>query len=137
MKRIFSSGGIVVKKEDGEPLVLVTQHSKHKGWDFPKGHIEEGESAEIAALREVEEETGVKAKIVEKAGQTEYFYFEGKERVFKTVVYFLMDFVEQGKATTADEVSAIVWLPDGEVEAKLSFKDTKKLWAEVKGKIRK
>jgi 8-oxo-dGTP diphosphatase len=137
IKRVFSAGGIVIKTEDSKPSVLVTQHSKHKGWDFPKGHIEEGESAEIAALREVVEETGVKAEIVEKVGQTEYFYFENGERIFKTVVYFLMKYTGDGEATTADEVSAMVWLAPDEVEAKLSFKDTKELWGKVKDRVKR
>ncbi len=135
IKRVFSAGGIVVKFKDDKPLILVTQHSGHKGWDFPKGHIESGENSEQSALREVEEETGVKAEIVEKVGQTEYFYFENGERNFKTVVYFLMKFVEQGEATTADEVSATVWLDPDEVEEKLTFKDTKELWKKAKDKI--
>ena len=151
IKRVFSAGGIVlrkgtkVSKGSNGTKVLVTQHSGHHGWDFPKGHVEQGESSEQAALREVEEETGVKAEIVEKVGKTEYFYFQdgpdfakassGKERNFKTVVYFLMKFVDQGEATTADEVEAIVWLDPEEVENKLTFKDTKELWRKVRSKI--
>ena len=135
IKRIFSAGGIIVRKVDGEPEVLVTQHSKHKGWDFPKGHLETGESSEVAAVREVEEETGVKAEVVEKVGQTQYFYWEEGSKVLKTVVYFLMKYVGEGVATTAFEVSDMVWLPLDEVEDKLTFKDTKKLWREVQEKI--
>jgi len=135
IKRIFSAGGIVVKKEGDKPLVLVAQHSKHKGWDFPKGHIESGESSEAAALREVEEEAGVVAEVVEKAGQTEYFYFDQGEKVLKTVVYFLMKYIREGEATTAFEVSDMKWLSVDEVEKQLTFKDTKKLWLEVKEKV--
>ncbi len=131
VKRIYSAGGMVVRDFDGVKKVLVTQHSKHKGWDFPKGHIEIGESADQAALREVEEETGVKAEIVKKVGATEYFYYEEGTRVLKTVVYFLMKYLGEGEVTTAFEVSATVWLPLEEVEGKLTFKDTKRLWKEV------
>src|SRR3989344_8017208 len=111
IKRIYSAGGIIVRTSKDGPKVLVTQHSKHKGWDFPKGHLEVGETSEQAALREVEEETGVKAEIIEKVGQTQYFYWEteepsftssaakasedkkaseGKKKVLKTVTFFLM-----------------------------------------------
>ncbi|MDO8487678.1 MAG: NUDIX domain-containing protein [Candidatus Curtissbacteria bacterium] len=171
IKRIFSAGGIVIRLRSGSSIrrnkseweVLVTQHSKHKGWDFPKGHIEAGESQEEAALREVEEETGVKAEIIEKVGQTEYFYWDagephsapdgasrGKEphfahstglratrgeKVLKTVVFYLMKFLEQGEATTAFEVSDTAWLLPEEVEGKLTFKDTKELWFKVKPKL--
>ena len=151
IKRIFSAGGIIVKTDKSGPKVLVTQHSKHKGWDFPKGHIESGESSESAAVREVEEEVGIKAEIIERVGQTQYFYWEteeptfapstalrasvGKTKVLKTVTYYLMKYVGEGEATTAFEVSDKVWLPVEEVEAKLTFKDTKQLWLKVKPKI--
>ena len=142
VKRIFSAGGIIlrpVQHAQGKQAweVLVTQHSKHKGWDFPKGHREIYESEEQTALREVEEETGIKAEIIEKVGKTEYFYYEEGSKVLKTVEYFLMKYVKEGEATTAFEVSDMVWLPVGEVEGKLTFKDTKRLWLEVKERISK
>ena len=90
IKRIFSAGGIIIRNDKKGPKVLVTQHSGHKGWDFPKGHREIYESEEQTALREVEEEVGVKAEIIERAGQTQYFYYESKEKVLKTVVFYLM-----------------------------------------------
>lgn len=135
IKRVFSAGGVVLRLRS-EPSavnannleVLVTQHSKHKGWDFPKGHLEPGESSEQAAMREVEEETGVKGEVIANVGQTQYFYWEGKEKVFKTVTFFLMKYAGVGEATTAYEVSGKVWLPPEEVEGKLTFADTKKLW---------
>jgi len=166
IKRIFSAGGIVIRPlveihsrseqrsdlahsgSDAGWEVLVTQHSKHKGWDFPKGHIEIGESSEIAALREVLEETGVKAEIIDKVGETRYFYWEegephsapdgatrGKQKVLKTVVFYLMKYKSDGDATTAFEVSDMVWLPIDEVEEKLTFRDTKELWRKAKEKI--
>jgi 8-oxo-dGTP pyrophosphatase MutT (NUDIX family) len=136
VKRVFSAGGIVVKKTGGEIRVLVTQHSKHKGWDFPKGHRELSESDEQAALREVEEETGVVGEVIERVGQTQYFYWEAGEKIFKTVVFFLMKFVEQKEATTAFEVLALEWLKPEEVEGKLTFKDTKELWGRVVDRVK-
>src|SRR4030067_2796298 len=117
IKRIFSAGGIVlrlrsgssIKKDKAEWEVLVIQHSGHKGWDFPKGHREIYESEEQTALREVEEEVGIKAEIIEKAGQTQYFYYEGGQRVLKTVDFYLMKYVSVGKASTAFEVSDKKW----------------------------
>ena len=143
IKRIFSAGGIVLRLRSGSSIrkdksgweVLVTQHSGHKGWDFPKGHREIYESEEQTALREVEEEVGIKAEIIEKIGQTQYFYYEEGERVLKTVVFYLMKYLGEGEATTAFEVSAKIWLPVDKVEDKLTFKDTKQLWLKVKPKI--
>lgn len=145
IKRIFSAGGIVLRltpfaqdvpSGKNKIEVLVTQHSKHKGWDFPKGHREIYESEEQTAVREVEEEAGVKAEIVERVGQTQYFYYEEGERVLKTVIYYLMKYIGEGEATTAEEVSDMVWLPIEEVEAKLTFKDTKELWKKAKTRIK-
>lgn len=145
IKRIFSAGGIVVRrsttstkgtKSTKRVEVLVTQHSKHKGWDFPKGHREIYESEEQAALREVEEETGVKAEIIEKVGQTQYFYYDSGERVFKTVVFYLMRYIGEGEATTAFEVSGMKWLPPDGVEDQLTFKDTKELWGKARERIK-
>ena len=141
IKRIFSAGGIVLRLRSGSSIkkpdyeVLVTQHSKHKGWDFPKGHREIYESEEQTAIREVEEETGVKAEIVEKVGQTQYFYYDEGEKALKTVVYYLMKYVGEGEATTAFEVSELKWLPVDEVEKQLTFKDTKEMWNKVKVKV--
>ena len=146
IKRIFSAGGIVIRKSiKGTKStkgikgveVLVTQHSKHKGWDFPKGHREIYESEEQTALREVEEETGVKAEILERVGETKYFYYEEGERVLKTVAFYLMKYVGEGEATTAFEVSGTKWLAPDEVENQLTFKDTKELWEKAKEKIEK
>ncbi len=137
VKRVFSAGGIIIKRENNSVKVLVTQHSGHHGWDFPKGHLETGETSEQAALREVEEETGIRAKILEKVGQTQYFYFEDGEKVFKTVTFFLMEYISEGKATTEFEVSDQVWLPVDEVMEKLTFKDTKELWKKAGEKIGK
>ena len=135
IKRIFSAGGIVIKQNGDGPRILVTQHSKHKGWDFPKGHREIYENEQQTALREVEEETGVKAEIIEKAGQTQYFYYEEGQKVLKTVVFYLMKYTGEGEASTAFEVSAMKWLPIDKVEEQLTFKDTKQLWLKVKPKI--
>lgn len=136
IKRIFSAGGIVVRKGEKGLEVLVTQHSKHKGWDFPKGHREIYESEEQTALREVEEEAGVRAEIIERIGSTQYFYFEEGEKVLKTVNYYLMKYVGEGEATTAFEVSDKVWLPVGKVEEKLTFKDTKEMWRNVVDRVK-
>jgi 8-oxo-dGTP pyrophosphatase MutT (NUDIX family) len=88
-----SAGGIVFKNN----LWLICQHSQHKGWVFPKGLVgdeDSSESMEQAALREVEEEGGIKAKIIyNKPIKVGYKYsFEGN-LIDKTVFYFLMEYI--------------------------------------------
>ena len=55
-----SAGGVVFRVEDGQPLYLLIRDS-YQNWGFPKGHLESGEAQEVAATREVAEETGVLA----------------------------------------------------------------------------
>ena len=78
IKNETSAGGIVFKKEKNKTLWLICQHSYHKGWVFPKGLIgdkKENEDMKEAALREVEEEGGVKAKIIDdKPVKVSYVY---------------------------------------------------------------
>lgn len=74
--RVRSSGGLVTTVIDGRPKLLLIKNSFDKRWGIPKGHIDPGESSEQAAVREVREETGVRAKIIERLGQNVY-YFRG------------------------------------------------------------
>lgn len=96
-KNETSAGGIVYKKNDGPLLWLMTQHSQHKGWVFPKGLIGDtniNEKMEDAALREVEEEGGVKARIINPHPvKVSYSYVWNDIQVDKTVYYYLMEYV--------------------------------------------
>jgi 8-oxo-dGTP pyrophosphatase MutT (NUDIX family) len=135
MKFEFSAGGIVFKKGGGKTLILVSQHSQHHGWVFPKGLIGDhvkNEQKEDTAIREVEEETGAKGKIIRSLTPVEYWYvFEGA-KIKKTVYYFLMEFVS-GDITNHDfEMEKVEWLPESEVEKRLTYSSDKKVWQEAK-----
>ena len=88
MKREFSAGGIVVNNKGQVLLIQNVSIKDHKinYWGFPKGHIEEGESSKDAAIREVEEEGGVKAVVITKLGDTKYVYVRNGEKIFKKAV---------------------------------------------------
>jgi 8-oxo-dGTP pyrophosphatase MutT (NUDIX family) len=67
------AGGVVARIVNGEREYLLVEASRVRGlWVLPKGHIEPGETPEAAAVREVEEEAGVRATIVAEAGESEY-----------------------------------------------------------------
>ena len=137
----FSAGGIVYKIVNNVPVWLIVQHSKHKGWIFPKGLIGdrvEGEGKEETALREVEEEGGINAKIVlDKPFFTNYVYtFEG-QKIFKTVYFYLMEYVS-GEIENHDwEVSEAKWLSKEDVLKQLSFKADKVMFAKAVGEYDK
>ena len=134
MQQHFSAGGIVINMFDRLSTILISQHSGHKGWGFPKGHIEQGERAEETAVREVKEETGIDGEIIGPAGSVRYVYTQDGEKHFKTVTFFLM------RARTTElklswEMQDAAWLPIADVEKKLTFPTEKDLWESVRPKI--
>ena len=137
MKLEFSAGGVVVKKEEGETYILLTQHSGHHGWGFPKGLIDKGEDKKTTALREVSEEGGVQAKIIDDLTLSEYFYkFEG-DTIKKKVNYFLMEYLSGDPVDHDWEMEDARWIPLEKVGEKLSFANDKKVFQEAKKKIKK
>ena len=92
MKRQFSSGGVIFRPSPRGPEVALISREGSTVWCLPKGLIEEGESVEETALREVQEETGLKGKLLRKIGQIRYGYVSKEERAkfFKVVTFFLI-----------------------------------------------
>lgn len=124
MKREFSAGGIVFNSEG---KILVTQHSQNKHWSFPKGWIDEGESPEQAALREVKEEGGVVSEIVSKLGSNKYVYTLEGEKIFKIVTYFLMKYKSGDPKDHDWEVSEANWYTPEDAFKQLTFSQDKGL----------
>jgi len=106
---VLAAGGIVHRRgPDGTVQVLVIHRPEYEDWTLPKGKLDPGETAEQAAVREVEEETGVKATLGAHAGSNEYFDRHGRS---KRVDYWLMDPVEvPDEFTPNSEVDEVRWL---------------------------
>ncbi len=134
MRIQFSAGGIVYRKENNNVFILVSQHSQHHGWVFPKGligdHVE-GENREETALREVKEEAGAIGKIVKALTPVTYWFVLEKEKIKKTVYYFLMEYVGGDIAKHDHEMEAVEWLPIEDVEKRLTYKSDKQVWEEA------
>jgi len=138
MQREFSAGGIVYQYDRGKRKWLVAQHSQHKGWVFPKGLIGDHklqETSQETAVREVTEETGITGKIIEKLKPVTYFYTWQGEKRFKTVTYFLMEYVSGDTADHDWEMSQVEWLPEDKVKERLSFKSDKLAFEEALEKV--
>ncbi len=141
MKLQFSAGGVVFKrqatsdKRRNEIFVLLAQHSQHHGWVFPKGligdHIE-GENKEETALREVKEETGAEGKIVKTLTPVTYWFVFEKDKIKKTVYYFLMEYVGGDITKHDNEMENVEWLSIEKVEERLTYKSDKKVWLEAR-----
>jgi len=104
-------------------------------WALPKGLIGPGERAELTALREVTEETGVEATPVEKLGDVRYVYTWAGERVFKVVSFFLLRY-RSGRlgdipAEHAHEVAEARWLPLEEAPQLLAYKGEREMAAKA------
>lgn len=135
MKFEFSAGGIVIKKELRKNFILLGKHSQHHGWIFPKGLIADhikNENKEETAIREVEEETGVKAAIIQILKPVVYWYVHDGEKIKKTVYYFLMRYVSGDIKTHDFEMEEVAWVEENDVEKKLTFPSDKQIYKETR-----
>ncbi len=136
----FSAGGIVFKVEDSSIFILVSQHSFHHGWVFPKGLIGDkehlkGEDKKETALREVKEETGAEGEILEEVKPVTYWYVMDEIKRRKTVYYFIMKYTG-GDITKHDhEMENVEWLPLNKVLERLTYKSDKDVFIEAYPRI--
>jgi 8-oxo-dGTP pyrophosphatase MutT (NUDIX family) len=77
---------------------------------LPKGHLDEGESPEQAATREVREETGVSAELVQELGEVRYWYVRDGRRVLKSVLFYLFRYLSGDPADHDEEVLEARWM---------------------------
>jgi 8-oxo-dGTP pyrophosphatase MutT (NUDIX family) len=110
-----SAGGVVYRRtEDGHIEVVLASRRTRRGdlaWGLAKGGIEDGETREDAAVREVREETGLRAEIEEDLGDTRYMYVWEDVRIRKTVHFFLMPHTGGDIGDRDDEMEEIRWFP--------------------------
>ena len=116
-RHVRAAGGILFRRrEDGTVEVAVIHRPRYDDWTLPKGKLEKRETIEDAAVREVEEETGLKVRRGPAAIQTEYRDRYGRR---KTVDYFYMT-PDGGSFAPNDEVDELRWLPVEEAARRLS-----------------
>ncbi len=126
----FSAGGLVVDLDRDEPTGALIGRTDRQGrllWSLPKGHIEAGETAEQAAVREVEEETGIAGVIVAELGTIDFWFVADGRRIHKTVRHYLMRRTG-GELSDADvEVDQVAWVPLAAIRDQLAYPDERGL----------
>jgi ADP-ribose pyrophosphatase YjhB (NUDIX family) len=96
-------------------------------WSLPKGHLEEGESATDAALREVLEETGLTGEVVGELGTIDFWFQQEKITIHKTVHHFLIIAKEGTLTAQVGEVDEIAWVALDQIAKRLTHDDEKQL----------
>jgi 8-oxo-dGTP pyrophosphatase MutT (NUDIX family) len=122
---VQAAGGLIVRRHGGSLQIAVVHRPEHEDWSFPKGKLEEGETFEVAALREVHEETGLTCRLVRFVGHTEYIDRKGRPKV---VAYWVMA-TEGGAFERNEEVDELRWLGLDEAAPLLSYERDRELLA--------
>jgi 8-oxo-dGTP pyrophosphatase MutT (NUDIX family) len=125
-----SAGGLVVSSLDlnAQALLISRYDRRHRLiWSFPKGHIEAGETDRETAVREVNEETGIIAEVIQALGEIDFWFMVEGRRIHKTVHHFLL--VQRGgELSDSDpEVESVEWFPLDRVHSQLAYSDERNL----------
>jgi 8-oxo-dGTP diphosphatase len=112
---VEAAGGVVL---GAQGRVALVHRPKYDDWSLPKGKLDPGESFEQAALREVEEETGLRARLVRELPSVQYR--DNKDRP-KVVRYWLMEVEHDPGFAPNDEVDELRWVPPDEALRLLTY----------------
>ncbi len=136
-----SAGGVVVDRRDPNASAAVIARLNRAGraeWCLPKGHLEGGETAAEAAVREVAEETGIVGEILDTLGSIDYWFFAEGRRIHKVVHLFLMLAVD-GVVTVDNDPDAeafeAAWVPLAELDQRLSFSNERRIVRDVRARL--
>lgn len=118
MKMEYSAGAVVYRVKSSIEYLLI-KHKNGGHWDFPKGHLEKGESNIVAAKREILEETGIEVDLI--PDFVRRVQYSPKTHVNKTVTFFLAKALSESCTIQAEEVLEAKWLPYKDAIAMLSY----------------
>jgi ADP-ribose pyrophosphatase YjhB (NUDIX family) len=125
-----SAGGLVVAGHGPAASAALIGKLDRRGrlvWSLPKGHVEDGETLEQTAAREVAEETGIAGEVLAPLGVVDYWFVAEGRRIHKTVHHYLLRAVG-GELSDADgEVTEVAWVPLTELADRLVYPDERRL----------
>jgi 8-oxo-dGTP pyrophosphatase MutT (NUDIX family) len=124
----ISAGGVLLR--DGEVAVIVPVRRAAGGkrvLALPKGHVDPGETAPQAALREVREETGMVGELADQLGEVHYGYQRGGKKIRKLVTFFLVEYRSGSEADHDTEVEEVRWLALEDAAKELTYKGEREM----------
>ena len=127
-----SAGGIVVRYGSGQPWLVVGSRRRERDgrtWTLPKGTPNAGESREQTAIREVEEETGLRVRITGPLDSIEYWFVQSGTRIHKTVHYYMMEAIGGDLAGHDHEFEQVRWVTFEAAATMLTFETERTLVA--------
>jgi 8-oxo-dGTP pyrophosphatase MutT (NUDIX family) len=125
-----SAGGLVLDLSGPVPQGALIGRTNRRGrllWSLPKGHLEEGETLEQAAIREVAEETGITGDIIGSLGTIDFWFVVDGRRVHKTVHHYLMRAIGGELSDQDVEVTEVAWVPLPRIADRLAYSDERGL----------
>jgi len=132
----FSAGGVVVRGDECVVIVPVKRSQEGKRvLALPKGHPDGDETPEQAATREVREETGVEAELVEPLGDVTYFYQRKGRRIHKRVRFFLFRYVSGSTDDHDQEIEDARWMPLAEAAENLTYPGEREMAARALSRV--
>jgi 8-oxo-dGTP diphosphatase len=126
---VKASGGVVWRRGDRGIEVALVHRPRYDDWSFPKGKLDPGEGWEDAALREVEEEIGLRCRLGHELPSTSYRDNKGRAKVVR---YWMMEPLD-GEFVPSDEVDEVRWLTPADAQRLLSYDHDRELLREVTG----
>ncbi len=128
--REYSAGGLVF--DDRNRVAIIVRHSRsgHIEWCIPKGHIEEGETPDQTAVREVHEETGIMGKVVDSIATIDYWFTGTTQRVHKLVHHYVLKQIGGHLTVEGDpdhEAEDAIWVDFNDLQEVLSYPNERRI----------